>query len=57
MLNTKPVIAELKVMLSSKAKTELVLNVLLFADFSVWSQDAVGVLITYFEEMIDLMHN
>jgi hypothetical protein len=44
-------------MLASKGKTELVLNVLLFAEFATWSQQDVQDLILYFEEMVSNGHN
>ena len=39
-------------MLATKAKTELVLNTLIFADFSLWSQVPLKELIDYLGEIV-----
>ena len=50
------VVNELLFMMQSKAKTELVLNVLLYADFSVWTQRALNTFIEGLEEIATLGH-
>jgi len=50
------VINELLYMLASKAKTEFVLNLLLYADFSLWKQRDLNLFIEFLEEISSAGH-
>jgi hypothetical protein len=50
------VINELLVIMKTRAKTELILNVLLYADFSVWKQRDLNTFIEGLEEIGDKSH-
>ena len=50
------VLAEIQDQLALKSKTEFILNILIFADFSRWQQPDLDKLIGRFEEILTNSH-